>query len=126
VSILPLSLRHLPIIHGSARGRTLGIPTINVDPVSIPQDLPYGIYAGNLTLDGMIYPSVIHYGPRPVFQDSLSFEIHVLDEVPDDVPTACDVAILSSIREVQDFQNTEDLLTAIQNDIETARGMLEV
>ncbi len=122
--MLPLILSHLPIVAGAARGRTLGIPTINVDTTSLPNDLPEGVYAGRVTIDQKRYNAVIHYGKRPVFHDSLSFEIHVLDAVLSVSPKACDVSLVAFLRPTQAFPSSEALLEAIQDDIHATRAIL--
>ena len=55
------------IIHGEARGRKLGFPTLNV---KIPEGkliLPNGVYAVNVLLEGEKHPSVTNVGVRPTF-----------------------------------------------------------
>lgn len=113
------------VIKGSGRGKVIGVPTVNIDPSSAPKDFTQGIYACFITLSGQRYQGAMHYGPRPVFKDSLSLEVHILDEVVIDVPDAVDIEIVGRIRDVQDFGSKEELLERISKDIVEARGMLE-
>ncbi len=117
-------LHHLPVISGSARGRTLGIPTLNIDTAHIPRDLPEGVYAGRVTIDHTQYAAVMHYGSRPVFRDTLSFEIHLLDTLLEVAPTECDVSLVAFLRPTQSFSSSEELLLAINRDIDVTRAIL--
>lgn len=113
------------VIEGSGRGRSLGTPTINVDPKSAPVDLQHGVYACFVTLDRKQTMGALHYGPRPVFNDSLSLEVHVLDTVIVAVPPSVEIQVIGRIRDVKHFASREELLLQIQTDIGQARGMLQ-
>lgn len=108
------------VIKGSDRGRHLGTPTINLSLEKIPPELEYGIYACRCPLS-----AVLHYGPRPVFKDIPSCEVHILDESPEKTPTTLTVEIIHKMREVQDFPSVEDLKKQIQKDIDAARAILK-
>lgn len=76
------------IVRGDQRGRTIGVPTANLDPKSwqgliTPMD---GVYAGYVTLgtetdqDNPPQPAAISVGVKPTFgQDQLSIEAHLID-----------------------------------------------
>ncbi len=66
----------------------------------------------------------MHYGPRPVFKDSVSLEVHVLDAHLASVPSSIDVEIIGRIRDVENFESPEALTLRIRKDIQEARGML--
>ena len=66
----------------------------------------------------------MHYGPRPVHSLPLSCEVHLLDETIDDPPESVDVTIVERIRDVQNFDNTDQLKAAMQNDIQKAHAIL--
>ncbi len=67
------------VVHGDARGRTLGFPTANLETQN--EVLPrYGIYATLTTVDDVAYRSVSSVGVRPTIGDGrLAIETHVLD-----------------------------------------------
>lgn len=119
-----ISIRGAKTVPGRGRGKGLGIPTINLDLASVPSDLAHGIYACRITLDQKTFMGAMHYGPRPVFRDSLAFEVHIIDETIDTVPACADIDIIGYIRPVLDFPSTEALLERISTDIDEARGML--
>lgn len=112
------------VISGAGRGKGLGIPTINIDLSAVPDKLAHGIYACRITVDKKIHMGAMHYGPRPVFKDTETFEVHIIDETVDVVPETVDIEIIGFIRPVQDFSSAEALVERIQKDIEEARGML--
>lgn len=111
-------------IRGSGRGKALGAPTINVDLNDVPASLKEGIYACRAILGHQTLDAVLHYGPRPVFQDIPSCEIHVLDAVVADVPPQVNIDIVGRLRDVRDFPDAAALMTQIEQDIADARAML--
>ncbi len=70
----------LPVEHGKALGRTIGLPTINQ---SFPPRfaLPaFGVYISSCTVDGKTLPSVTNVGVRPtVGGERANCETHLLD-----------------------------------------------
>ncbi len=120
----PIAIRGARAMPGRGRGKGLGIPTINIDLGAVPQSLTHGIYACRITLDARTYDAAMHFGPRPVFQDSLAFEVHIIDETIDTVPASADIDIIGYIRPVLNFPSPKALVDRIKKDIVVARGML--
>jgi riboflavin kinase/FMN adenylyltransferase len=112
------------VVSGRNRGRRIGIPTINIKLDDIPRSLQHGIYACRVRVAGTTYNGALHYGPRPVFNDTETLEVHIIDSVIHAVPHTIDIEIIGFIREVADFHSTEALLKRIQEDVTIARGML--
>lgn len=56
------------IIHGNQVGRTIGFPTINLQPP--PQKLlpPFGVYVSKIQLDGKQYGGITNIGKKPTIQ----------------------------------------------------------
>ena len=115
------------VIKGSGRGKYLGTPTINLNVAEVPQDLEYGIYACKCQFSDVSFQmsAVLHYGPRPVFKDTVSCESHLLDEIPSKTPDSLTVEIIQKLRDVQDFASVEALKEQILNDIAEARAILK-
>lgn len=115
---------------GTKRGTYLGKPTINLRLEEIPNDLPEGIYACRVTLehDGGAregpFMAAVHYGPRPVFKDTASFELHVIDVAPSRFPNMADVTVVARLRDVRDFPSVEALMEQIGRDVERAKFIL--
>ncbi len=112
------------VVHGSGRGKGLGIPTINIEPSAIPKELEHGIYACWIKFSGKQFQGAVHYGPRPVFKDCETFEVHVLDATIDSSPLTVDIDIIGKIREIKDFPSVKALKEAIAADIAIIRSVL--
>lgn len=66
------------VIQGFQRGRTLGVPTANLDCGNqmIPAD---GVYVGRCTVDGKTYPAAVSIGNLPTFKDrAFQVEAHLV------------------------------------------------
>ncbi len=114
-----------PVITGAGRGRRIGTPTLNVDLTAVPADLGDGIYAVQASwAGGGSFAAVMHLGPRPVFQDSRSCEVHLLDAVPPADTQTVSVTVVARLRDVQNFPSPEALVAQIQRDIAAARAIL--
>jgi FAD synthase len=113
------------VIPGSGLGKKQNVPTLNLSLQEIPKDLREGIYACCISFDAIANaPAVMHYGPRPVHQLPLSCEIHLLDHALENPPAEIGVEIVECIRDVRDFENPEQLLKAIHDDLFQARVIL--
>lgn len=113
------------VISGSGRGRTLGTPTINVDLQDVPTDVQEGIYAGFAKINDVWQKAAIHYGPRPVFKDTPSFEVHVLGNPPESAPDILEICLVGRLRDVLNFPSTEALMEQIGRDMEESHAMLD-
>ncbi|TSC59026.1 MAG: riboflavin kinase / FMN adenylyltransferase [Candidatus Peregrinibacteria bacterium Greene0416_19] len=113
------------VIPGTAQGRVIGTPTINLDLAAIPSDIKEGVYAARARLpDEQEWSAAsVHYGPRPVFQEGPSFEVHIIDRNIDVPPVTLEVALMEWLRPVQDFPSVEALKTQIEEDIEGSRAI---
>ena len=116
-------LKNLKTVTGASRGRRMEIPTINIDP-TLAKDLLHGVYAAWVTIAGKKYMGALHVGPRPVFKDSVSFEVHVLDADFANLPETVDLAVIEKIRDIEDFPSVEALKERIAGDIRETRAIL--
>ncbi len=111
-------------IPGSGRGKLLGTPTINLSTEGLP-DMKQGIYACTVLLDEKEEKAVMHYGPRPVFDDPVpTCEVHLLDRLLKVSPSQLDVTVAGYIREIANFPTVDALRYQIERDIDDARAML--
>lgn len=109
---------------GSGKGKLIGTPTINLVTDRLPS-MDEGIYACTATLNGKVEKAVMHYGPRPVFQDPKpSCEIHLLDRLLKDSPASLEVTVIGYLREIRDYPTVDGLRYQIERDIDEARAML--
>lgn len=115
------------IIHGDARGRKLGFPTLNV---KIPEEklkLPNGVYAVYNYIDGVKYASVTNIGVRPTFglDDKGTFvESYLLNASGNFYGETARLEFVEMLREEKRFSSAEELKNQINKDIERARQIL--
>lgn len=112
------------VIWGESRGRKLGFPTANIQPVHelIPGN---GVYAVRAEWRGKVFPGVANIGFRPTFKhDQLSIEIHLFDFFQDIYQEDLKVCFVEKLRDEQTFTGVEELTAQIQKDAEKARKIL--
>ena len=115
------------VVHGDARGRTIGFPTANL--VSEVECLPLaGVYAVSVTrrLPGApALKGVLNIGVRPTFQGTeLRIEAHLLDWAGDLYGEQLDVDLHQHIRGEQRFPSIDALVAQIRLDVGRARDLL--
>jgi riboflavin kinase / FMN adenylyltransferase len=114
------------VVAGAARGRRLGIPTANLEvrpERAIPADGVYAVYA---VLGTQRYPGVANVGVRPSFDNGeRTVETHILDF--DREIYGCDLVVefVARLRSERRFEDIQDLMAQIGEDIEMAREMLD-
>lgn len=135
------------VITGSGRGKGLGTPTLNLDLRDVPTEMQKGIYAcwvklpsaseklpvGSATKNILATPSLatgnyaaaLHFGPRPVFKDTVTCEVHLLDTTLPSPPASVTVTLVERLRDVRDFPSPEVLKEEIARDIERCRVVLQ-
>ncbi|MSO33004.1 MAG: bifunctional riboflavin kinase/FAD synthetase [Candidatus Nanopelagicaceae bacterium] len=113
------------VIHGEARGRTIGYPTANLKAapnICIPAD---GVYAGWLSIPGNRWPAAISIGTNPTFpgEHGRQVEAYVLDR--DDLELYGEIATYEfglRLRETIAFDGLDPLLIQMAQDCEQARN----
>ena len=113
-----------PVVAGSGRGKDLRVPTLNVPIDSVPSECEKGIYACFVQINDRIYSAAMHYGPRTVFHDSTSCEVHLLDMAIESTPSHVKIEIIRRLRNVQNFDSPEELQQQMMRDMEEARAIL--
>ncbi len=116
------------VVHGAARGRTIGIPTANLDSISVL--LPkHGVYAGrvaaveNRTNDEesspIGLPVAINIGPNPTFGDNATkFEAHIIGFSGELYDSIIEIEMLKHVRDVIRFDSLDALRRQLASDIE--------
>lgn len=113
------------VVAGSGRGRALGVPTLNLRLEDVPMELPEGIYACFAIIHEKKMPGALHYGPRPVFEDEKSCEVHLLDHTLNDPPPEVHIEVIERLRAIRDFPSADALKGQMQEDIDQARAILK-
>jgi riboflavin kinase/FMN adenylyltransferase len=118
---------------GAGRGRTIGIPTINLAPPD-PRKLlpPDGVYAvwvevgKRETGNGKRYAGMMNQGPRPTFGvTARALEIHLFDFTGDLYGEVVTVEWVRRLRDTQTFPSRQALVEQIERDALAARAILE-
>lgn len=115
------------VVHGQARGRTIGFPTANIavwDQQVIPAN---GVYAGWALLEGETtrYPAVTNIGLRPTFDgQGVTVEAHLLDFERDIYGRALTFTFEHHLRHEQKFSGIDALIAQIGADAAAARRLL--
>lgn len=116
------------VIPGDGRGRTLGIPTANLD-IWPQRALPKsGVYACYAHVEGAAWHSVVNIGVRPTFDPEDSdqhVEAHLLDFNQDMYGKQLALDFVARIRDEQRFSSVEALVDQIHQDIKKANMQLK-
>lgn len=107
-----------PVLHGDARGRTLGFPTANqIYPEGLVK-AKRGVYISRVTVDGKEYKAITNLGIRPTYQtDTVGCETFIKGFSGDIYGCDMKTELLYFIREERKFSSAEELKNAILNDV---------
>jgi riboflavin kinase/FMN adenylyltransferase len=117
------------VVRGAGRGRTIGVPTINLAPPD-PRKLlpPDGVYAAWVIVgagSGKRYGGMMNQGPRPTFREAdRTLEIHLFDFDGDLYGETVRVEWVRRLRDVQAFSSREALVAQLERDRQAARASL--
>ena len=115
------------VVRGAQRGRELGYPTANVQPLShtaIPAD---GVYAGWLSADGERMPAAISVGTNPTFDGThRTVEAYAIDRIGLDLyGLHASVDFLAYLRGMEKFDTIEALMDRMADDVKQARELTD-
>lgn len=114
-----------PVVHGDARGHSIGFPTANLhvpDRMAVPAD---GVYAVFCHLDDRRYPAVVNIGVRPTFGvNARAVEVHILGFAEDIYGDEVTVEFVERIRGERRFESLDALVAQIADDVGKARTLL--
>lgn len=125
----PVELRGV-VVHGDARGRTIGFPTANIhvpERLAVPAD---GVYAawcrlGGERADGRRLPAVVNIGVRPTFDGTRRIvEVHILDVDEDLYGAELAVEFVDRIRDEVRFASVDALVARLHEDVAAGRRLL--
>lgn len=111
-----------PVLHGDARGRSIGFPTVNLG-VSPDRALPpNGVYATRAEVRGRTHLACTNIGVRPTFDGTRrQVETHILDfegEIYDELVA---VRFHRRLRDERKFDGVEALVAQIERDVQATR-----
>ena len=108
------------IIHGDARGRNLGFPTLNIKIPEGKLHLPNGVYATYANLDGERFTAVTNVGVRPTFgleEHGVFVETFLLNTNGNFYGDELKLEFIEMLRKETKFDSTEALKAQIDQDI---------
>jgi riboflavin kinase / FMN adenylyltransferase len=115
------------VVHGDARGRTIGYPTANLAVHHKYKLIPgNGVYAVRAAFQGHTYGGMMNIGTRPTIENTntVSLEVHLFNFDKSIYDESISVEMIAKLREEQKFSSIEQLIEAIKSDEKDARAAL--
>lgn len=116
-----------PVVHGDARGRSIGFSTANIhvpERFMVPAD---GVYAVRVGLGERVLDGVVNIGVRPTFgMTTRTVEAHIVDFDEDIYGEELTIEFVDRLRGERSFDSVEALVEQIAMDTERAVEVLEV
>jgi riboflavin kinase/FMN adenylyltransferase len=109
---------------GQRRGRTLGFPTANLEPLQnlAPGD---GVYAVRVYFGEEMWPGAANIGPNPTFgENARKVEVHLIGFQGDLYGQPLAVDFIRRLRDTRPFKGANDLVAQLRRDIVQARQAL--
>lgn len=107
------------VIHGNRIGRTIGIPTINMEFVPHKLMPPNGVYVSGVLVDGITYMGVTNIGNKPTISEGnrIGVETFIIDFNQDIYDKVVVVSFKEFIRPERKFDSIDDLKEQMLKDI---------
>lgn len=119
---VPLPSRGM-VVHGNARGRTIGYPTANLvllDRTYMPAD---GVYVVDVEIQRQKYRAMASVGKNVTFDgEEARFEVNIFDFNQDIYGETVMVYWLDRIRDMTKFDSVDQLVDQLKADEEVARN----
>ena len=117
------------VVAGDRRGRTLGVPTANIDVEAGTIFPGRGVYAARVLVDGVWHRAAVNIGHNPTFRSKADETTHVTVEAfllgfsSDIYERPIRVDFLHKIRDEQRFDTVEQLVAQMRRDIAETAGL---
>lgn len=117
---------------GFGRGKKLGFPTLNLDlanvavctersGVRLKTKLKFGVYAAKVKIGADEFKGVLHYGPRPTFNEKdAALEVYCIGLDRELYGTRIEIDIKKRLRGIKKFKTQEELKEQIKNDLKNS------
>lgn len=109
------------VVHGDARGRTIGFPTANLAPIDnvfLPGD---GVYVSNVIVNGKSYRAMTSVGKNVTFGGTeLRLEANIFDFKDEIYGETVEIIWLDKIRDMVKFAGADELIEQLKSDKEVA------
>ncbi|MDR1194167.1 MAG: hypothetical protein LBK98_08415 [Peptococcaceae bacterium] len=115
------------VVRGKQLGRTVGMPTANIDYPPLKQLPGSGIYGTLAWIDGALRPGMANIGKRPTVDtfDYITVENYLLDFSGDLYEKIMTMEIHVFVRDVRKFKDLQEVKEQVNLDIEAARSYFE-
>lgn len=122
----PYNIRGI-VVTGEGRGRTIGIPTANVEPSEAYVIPGRGVYAVQVEVAGEWFPGVMNIGWKPTFaaqEGQVTLEAHLFQFNRNIYGEEVTVRFEGFIRHERKFASADELVRQIQADMGRAQEIL--
>jgi len=115
------------VIHGNRIGRTIGVPTINMQFSKEKLLPPNGVYVSRVTIDNNSYMGVTNIGSKPTVSETgiIGVETYIIDFCQDIYDKVVVVSFLEFIRPEKKFEAIDDLKQQMLSDIAFSKNYYE-
>ena len=117
------------VVAGDQRGRTLGVPTANIDVEAGTIFPGRGVYAARVLVDDAWYRAAVNIGHNPTFRSKavetthVTVEAFLLDFSGDIYERPIRVDFLHKLRDEHRFDTVEELVAQMRRDIAETAGL---
>ena len=114
------------VVHGNAKGRTIGYPTANVSVPSEYIEPKGGVYACFALIDGKKYKAMVNIGHNPTFNytETMSLEAYILDFSGDLYDKRLKISFKYYLRPEKKFKYIGNLKMQLEQDEFAVRTLL--
>lgn len=115
------------VIHGKGKGKTVGMPTANIEYDKDEMEVDNGVYASKILVEGKEYVGVTNVGTRPSVDDEekITVETHIIDFDKDIYGQEIVLKIVDRIRDIEKFNSLSEVKKQVDKDIEYARKIVK-
>ena len=112
------------VMHGKALGRTVGMPTANLGVGENKLIPKHGVYATLSIIEGEIYKGLTNIGLRPSVDSYryVTIETYLLNFAKDIYGKKIQLEVRGFIRDVQKFDNLEQVKNQVEKDLEYVKN----
>ncbi len=115
------------VVHGDGRGKSIGIPTANLETGDEKLVPAAGVYACRAMFQGKTWPAAVNIGTRPTFESTdmrSHVEAYILDYSGDLYSQSITLEFITRLRGERRYPNVPDLIRQIRVDIDLTREIV--
>ena len=115
------------VFKGGQLGRTIGFPTLNLDPHVLGKPYKEGVYASLVEYAGQEYVGMLYLGPRLVLGETKQeLEINVFDFDEEIYGQEIMFAIGEYIRSIANFTSFEEMKMQLEKDKKAVKSIINL